>query len=455
MSINVVILAAGQGKRMRSELPKVLHRVADKPMVEHVLDTAAAITEATPVLVYGHGGEKLLAALEHRELHCAEQREQLGTGHAVQQALPHLPANGLVVILYGDVPLLTAEALSALIEVAEPSGFGILTASMDDPSGYGRIIRDNNGNVSSIVEHKDASAEQLAVSEINTGIMAISAEFLHRWIPAIGNNNAQGEYYLTDCVAMAVSEGIAVAASVLDNSDEAMGVNNRHHLAEVERIYQRRIAHDLMDNGVTLMDPARIDVRGELECGRDVRIDINAVFSGTVKLGDGVSIGANCAISDCVIGDDVELLPNCVLDQAVVGSGSRIGPYARLRPETELAAQVHIGNFVEIKKSTIGKGSKVNHLAYVGDAEIGRSVNVGAGTITCNYDGANKHKTVIEDGVFVGSDTQLVAPVTVGRDVTIGAGTTVTEDVEAERLVISRVRQKTIAGWSRPVKNKK
>jgi bifunctional UDP-N-acetylglucosamine pyrophosphorylase/glucosamine-1-phosphate N-acetyltransferase len=455
MSVAIVVLAAGQGKRMHSNLPKVMHRVAGKPMVEHVLDAAAEVASTTPVVVFGHGGERLREGLAHRELLWAEQAEQLGTGHAVAQTLSVLPDTGLVLILYGDVPLLRASSLASLLAAASISGFAVLTVSMSDPRGYGRIVRDAAGNVVRIVEHKDASAAELAITEINTGIMAIDAARLKRWIPKLGNSNAQGEYYLTDCVEMAVAEGVAVKGVLIDDADEAMGVNNRRQLAEVERIHQRRLADALLDAGVTLLDPARIDVRGELICGRDVIIDVNTVFQGRVVLGDNVRVGANNFIADATIGEGVEILPNCVIESATIGAVSRIGPFSRIRPDTHLGRDTHIGNFVEIKKSDIGEGSKVNHLAYVGDAEIGRSVNVGAGTITCNYDGAFKHKTIIEDDVFVGSDTQLVAPVRIGRGVTIGAGTTVTDDVEADKLVISRVRQKTISGWQRPRKPKK
>ena len=455
MSAAIIVLAAGQGKRMHSELPKVLHRVAGKPMVEHVLDTAAAVATATPIVVYGHGGTRLREGLAHRALIWAEQAQQLGTGHAVAQTLMFLPDQGLALILYGDVPLLRSSSLASLLAAGHDTGFAVLTVTMSDPSGYGRIVRDAADNVARIVEHKDASPTELTLGEINTGIMAIEVAHLKRWIPNLGNANAQGEYYLTDCVEMAVAEGIIVKGVLIDDAEEAMGVNNRRQLAEVERIYQRRRAGELLDAGVTLLDPARVDIRGELVCGRDVIIDINVVFEGRVVLGDNVRIGANNVIANTTVGDGVEILPNCVIESATIGPGSRIGPFSRVRPETHLGRDTHIGNFVEIKKSDIGDGSKVNHLAYVGDAEIGRAVNVGAGTITCNYDGAFKHKTIIEDDVFVGSDTQLVAPVRIGRGVTIGAGTTVTEDVEAHKLVISRVRQKTISGWQRPRKPNK
>jgi bifunctional UDP-N-acetylglucosamine pyrophosphorylase / glucosamine-1-phosphate N-acetyltransferase len=454
MSVTVIVLAAGQGKRMHSDLPKVMHRVAGKPMIEHVLDTAAVLSDREPVVVHGHGGERLIAGLAHRAVTWVEQRAQLGTGHAVAQTLPRLPAAGMTLILYGDVPLLSAASLQPLLAAAT-DGMAVLTAHLPDPAGYGRIVRDGDGRLIRIVEHKDAAAAELALNEINTGIMAVDAALLQRWIPRLGNDNAQGEYYLTDCVALAVGEGLNVGSATLAEPSEALGVNNRRQLAEVERLYQAREAGRLLEQGVTLLDPARVDIRGSLECGRDVVIDVNTVFEGRVKLGNGVRIGPNNVIVDSVIGDNVEVLPNCVIESTSIGANARIGPFSRLRPETRLADDVHIGNFVEIKKSDIGLGSKVNHLSYVGDAEVGQRVNVGAGTITCNYDGAHKHKTVLEDDVFVGSDTQLVAPVRVGRGVTIAAGTTVTEDVEAERLVISRVRQKSIAGWQRPRKDKK
>ena len=452
MKLSVCILAAGKGKRMYSDLPKVLHRLAGKPLVGHVLDTAAAITPALPIVVYGHGGERLINAFAGRQIAWVEQREQLGTGHAVAQALPRIPADSLAIILYGDVPLLSVETLRRLIAAAEPSGFALLTAILADPSGYGRVVRDTAGEVVRIVEDKDATPAERAIAEINTGIMAIRGQYLHRWLPTLGNGNAQGEYYLTDCVAMAFAEGIRIAPVAAANALEIAGVNNRVQLAELERAHQLAQARALMEAGVTLADPARIDVRGKLACGRDCVIDVNTVFIGNVGLGNDVVVGANCVISDSTIGDGSEVLPNSIIESARVGAGSRIGPFARLRPETELGTDVHIGNFVEVKKSRIEDGSKANHLAYIGDTEIGRNVNVGAGTITCNYDGANKHKTIIEDDVFIGSDTQLVAPVRVGRGATIGAGTTVTDDVEPDRLVISRVRQKTISGWQRPRK---
>jgi len=359
-----------------------------------------------------------------------------------------------VLILYGDVPLIRRATLEQLLEASRTSGFSLLTAKVSDPVGYGRIVRDATGKIARIVEQKDAAPDELLISEINSGIMVVKGEYLHRWLPTLANNNAQGEYYLTDCVLRAVSEGIVVQGVTTNDEMEIAGVNDRSQLAALERVHQRRLAQSLMAGGVTLMDPARVDVRGELVSGTDTTIDVNVVFEGQVTLGCNVRIGPNCVISNACIGDNVEILANSVIDGARIGAGARIGPFARIRPETELAEGVHVGNFVEVKKSRLGKHSKANHLAYLGDADIGKNVNVGAGTITCNYDGAFKHKTVIEDDVFIGSDSQLVAPVTIGRGVTIGAGTTVTENVEPDRLVISRVRQKTISGWKRPAKPK-
>ena len=424
-------------------------------MVEHVLYTAAAVSDQIPVVVHGYGGQRLIEALSHREVTWVEQAEQLGTGHAVAQALPHVSDGSTVLILFGDVPLLKKSSLDRLVSAAIKTGFAVLTVGMPDPNGYGRIVRDESGSIERIVEQKDANDAELDIAEINTGIMAISASNLESWIPKLNNDNTQGEYYLTDCVAMAVTEGITVKGVMIDDPQEAMGVNDRRQLAQVERHYQRRIADVLMDAGVTLVDPERVDIRGDLQCGRDVVIDVNVIFEGRVSLGNNVRIGPNNFIADCDIDDGVDILPNCVLDSASIGQDSRIGPFSRVRPESRLGNGVHIGNFVEIKKSDIAAGSKVNHLSYVGDAEIGSRVNVGAGTITCNYDGAHKHKTILDDDVFVGSNTELVAPVSIGAGVTIAAGTTVTEDVEADQLVISRVRQKTVAGWKRPQKDKK
>jgi bifunctional UDP-N-acetylglucosamine pyrophosphorylase/glucosamine-1-phosphate N-acetyltransferase len=435
--LNVVVLAAGQGKRMRSDLPKVLHPIAGKPMLAHVLDTARALSAAKVCVVYGHGGEQVRTVLASTDLAWALQEPQLGTGHAVLQALPHAVPPAPTLILYGDVPLIRATTLLRLIAVAGNDKLALLTAHLDNPHGYGRIVR-VNGAVTRIVEEKDADDAERAIHEINTGILVAPGAALARWLPQLGNRNAQGEYYLTDIVAMAVAEGMSVVTAHPDANWEIDGVNSKSQLARLERIHQRNIAETLMEQGVTLADPARIDVRGELVCGRDVSIDVNCVFEGRVILGDGVRIG-----------------PNCVLQDATVGPKSVIGPFARLRPGTVLAEDVHIGNFVEVKNSSIAAHSKANHLAYIGDATVGSRVNVGAGTITCNYDGANKFRTVIEDDVFIGSDTQLVAPVTVGRGATLGAGTTLTKDAPPDALTVSRPKQMTIAGWKRPVKQKK
>jgi len=439
--LNVVILAAGQGKRMRSDLPKVLHPLAGKPLLGHVLDTARAIGATKICVVYGHGGEQVRTALDAPDVTWALQEPQLGTGHAVLQALPGLanavsPAPTFTLVLYGDVPLIRAATLQRLIEVAGNDSLALLTAHVDDPHGYGRIVR-VDGLVTRIVEEKDADDAEKLIREINTGILVAPTAALARWLPALGNRNAQGEYYLTDIVALAVAEGMPVVTAHPDAAWETEGVNSKVQLAALERVHQRNVAEQLMEAGVTLADPARIDVRGELVCGRDVSIDVNCVFEGRVVLGDGVQVRANC-----------------VLENAVVGAGSIVGPFARLRPGTELGRDVHIGNFVEVKNSTIADHSKANHLAYVGDATIGSRVNVGAGTITCNYDGANKFRTVIEDDAFIGSDTQLVAPVTVGRGATLGAGTTLTRDAPPDQLTVSRAKQVSIPGWKRPVKKK-
>ena len=450
LTMNIVILAAGQGKRMRSDLPKVLHPLAGKPLLAHVLDTARELHAAKICVVVGHGGEQVRAALIAPDLAWAIQEPQLGTGHAVLQALPQFYAVPMhdaetagavprapTLILYGDVPLIQAETLVRLIKVAGEGKLALLTAQLANPHGYGRIVR-VDGKVIRIVEEKDADDAERAICEINTGILVAPGAALARWLPQLGNRNAQGEYYLTDIVALAVAEGMEIVTAQPADNWETDGVNSKVQLARLERIHQRNIAETLMEQGVTLADPARIDVRGHLECGRDVFIDVNCVFEGRVVLGDGVRINANCVIQD-----------------AVVGAGSIIGPFARLRPGAVLAEDVHVGNFVEVKNSTIAAHSKANHLAYIGDATVGSRVNVGAGTITCNYDGANKHRTVIEDDVFIGSDTQLVAPVTVGRGATLGAGTTLTRDAPPDQLTVSRPKQISIAGWKRPVKQKK
>ncbi len=452
--MEVVILAAGQGKRMRSVLPKVLQPIAGKPMLTHVLAAARALDAKRICVVYGHGGEVVRERLDAPDLAWARQEPQLGTGHAVQQALPHLTDGALALVLYGDVPLIGVPTLTRLVAAAGERRLALLTVELDNPTGYGRILRDGAGRVTRIVEEKDASAAERTVREVNTGILVAPVTRLRDWLGRIGNNNAQGEYYLTDIIGMAVAEDIEIVTVAPDAVAETLGVNSKPQLAELERMHQRAIAYRLLDDGVTLIDPARIDVRGTLLCGRDVEIDVNCVFEGCVELGDGVRIGANCVIRDTRIGAGTRVAPFSHLDSTTMGADCVIGPYARTRPGTVLGCDVHVGNFVEIKNSVVADHSKANHLAYVGDADIGSRVNIGAGTITCNYDGANKYRTVIEDDVFIGSDTQLVAPVRVGRGATVGAGTTLTKDAPAEQLTVSRTRQLSIAGWKKPVKNK-
>ena len=452
--MNIVILAAGQGKRMHSNLPKVLHPIAGKALVSHVIDTARSLSPQTLCLVYGHGGDAVRTTLAAPDLAWALQEPQLGTGHAVQQALPHLKGDGTTLVLYGDVPLIQAETLKRLLQAAQDA-LAILTVELDDPSGYGRIVRNAKGEVVRIVEQKDSTPEERAVREINTGIMAMPTARLGEWLGRLSNNNAQKEYYLTDIVSMAVTDGLPIHTANPKHAWEVLGVNSKVQLAELERIAQRNAAEALMESGVRLADPARFDVRGELVCGRDVFIDVNCVFEGKVVLDEAVEIGPNCVIRNARIGAGTRLAAFTHIEDAVVGPDGRIGPFARLRPGTELAEDVHVGNFVEIKKSTIAAHSKANHLAYIGDATIGSRVNVGAGTITCNYDGANKFQTIIEDDAFIGSDTQLVAPVKVGRGATLGAGTTLTKDAPADTLTISRAKQLSIPGWKRPAKIKK
>ena len=452
--MNVVILAAGMGKRMQSSLPKVLHPLAGKALLSHVIDTARSLQVSSICVIYGHGGEQVLSAVAADDLRFAKQEPQLGTGHAVAQAIPVLDESVPTLVLYGDVPLTSAASLQRLMDVAGNDRLAILTAEMPDPTGLGRIVREN-GEIKRIVEQKDATEEERRITEINTGIMIAPTAHLKQWLSTLSNNNAQGEYYLTDIVARAVADGVSVVSAQPDAIWETLGVNSKVQLAELERIHQLNIARKLLEQGVHLLDPARIDVRGKLVCGRDVSIDVGCVFEGDVTLEDGVSIAAHCVISNARIGAGATIKPFCHIEDAQVGAQSQIGPYARLRPGTTLAEDVHIGNFVEIKNSQIAAHSKANHLAYVGDATVGSRVNIGAGTITCNYDGANKFRTVIEDDAFIGSDTQLVAPVTVGQGATLGAGTTLTKDAPAGKLTVSRARQITIENWQRPVKIKK
>jgi bifunctional UDP-N-acetylglucosamine pyrophosphorylase/glucosamine-1-phosphate N-acetyltransferase len=450
--LQVVVLAAGQGKRMRSHLPKVLHPLAGKPLLAHVLDTAASLEPAHMCVVIGHGGERVREAFASRPISWAVQAQQLGTGHAVMQALPHVPGSGVMLVLYGDVPLIAASTLSELVSAASGGALALLTQHLEEPRGYGRIVRDPAGRVTRIVEEKDASEAERRIGEVNTGILAVRRDRLERWLSGLRNDNAQGEYYLTDIVAAAVAEGVAVEVRHPGAAYECLGVNSKAELAALERRIQMNQAQRLLDQGVTLADPARVDVRGELTCGRDVVIDINCIFEGRVQLGDGVRVGASCILRDVAVGAGTEIKPFSILEETRIGRDSRIGPYARTRPGTELADEVHIGNFVEVKASTFGARSKANHLAYVGDSSVGSDVNIGAGTITCNYDGAHKHRTVIEDNVHIGSDVQLIAPVTVGRGSTIGAGATISKDVPPGGLTLTQKTQVTKPDWQRPRK---
>jgi bifunctional UDP-N-acetylglucosamine pyrophosphorylase/glucosamine-1-phosphate N-acetyltransferase len=458
MQLSVVILAAGQGKRMHSDLPKVLQPLAGKPLLAHVIATAQALNPANIYVVYGYGGAEVQAALESEAVDWVLQAEQMGTGHAVMQALPLIPDDHHVLILYGDVPLIRATTLQALVAAGE-DGLAVLSAKPADPSGYGRILRAASaagaaGAVIGIVEHKDASPEQLRIAEINTGLMAMPARRLRHWLAGVRNDNAQQEYYLTDIVAAAVQDGVPVRAVVTDNESEVQGVNDKLQLAEVEASLRARRARDLLLAGATLSDPTRVDVRGKVRLGRDVSIDINVLLIGDVVLGARVKIGPNCVVENASIGDDTVVHANSVIDQAVVGQGCIVGPFARLRPGTVLGSGAHIGNFVEVKNSSLGAGSKANHLTYLGDADVGAGVNVGAGSVTCNYDGANKWRTTIADGAFIGSGSMLVAPVAIGANATIGAGSTITADAPADKLTLARAKQTTVEGWQRPTKQK-
>ncbi len=454
--LQVIILAAGKGTRMYSSKPKVLHRLAGKPLVQHVIDSARELHAETVSLVYGYGAEQVKQALVSEKLLWCEQKEQLGTGHAVQQAVEHIVDAANVLILYGDVPLLGATTLEKLLAVKKHRAIALLTACLDNPAGYGRIVRSCEKNtIEKIVEEKDADNEIRQINEINTGVMVVDGEKLKKWLARIGNNNAQGEYYLTDLIELAVSEGEAITSYTVEDNKEIEGINNKNQLAEIEREYQKRQANQLMTRGVTLKDPSRFDLRGTLEVGQDVSIDINVIIEGDCKIGDNVTIGANSVLKDAIIGNNVNIFENCVIEKSQVNHGCNIGPFARLRPETQLDDNVKVGNFVEIKKARIAKGSKVSHLSYIGDTDMGKNVNVGAGTITCNYDGANKHLTKIGDNAFIGSNTALVAPIEIGSGATIGAGSTLSRNAEADKLTFTRAEQKTIAGWKRPVKKKK
>ena len=454
MTLAVVILAAGKGTRMKSSMPKVLHPLAHKPLVQHVIDTARSLDPSQIVVVYGHGGDQVREVVIDADLSWAEQAEQLGTGHAVQQAMPHIKEADRVLVLYGDVPLTSAETLRELLDQAG-KGMGLLTINLDDPSGYGRIVRDDKGAVERIVEQKDANADELAIQEVNTGIMVFPGEKLSGWLNGLSNNNAQGEYYLTDLLAMAVSDGVSIAVTQPEHQFEADGVNNKLQLAELERAYQRLQADRLMTDGVLLRDPNRFDLRGSLMHGTDCEIDINVIIEGNVTLGNNVKIGANVVLRNVSIGDNTVVVENCIFDDATVGADCTIGPFSRLRPGADLTGGAHIGNFVEIKKSVVGLGSKVNHLTYIGDSQIGAGVNIGAGTITCNYDGANKHTTVIGDNAFIGSNSALVAPVTIGKGATIGAGSVIRKDTPDDKLTLSGGKQVTIENWERPKKQPK
>lgn len=455
MALNIIILAAGKGTRMHSDIPKVLHEIGGQSILAHVIDCAKMLNPSKIIVVYGYGGEVVRKAFSHENITWVNQAEQHGTGHAVQQAEPFLEIDAQSLVMLGDVPLVDAAVCKALIEKAN-NKLAILSFNKADPSGYGRIVRADNQNVLAIIEHKDATADQRKIVEVNTGIMAMPNVHLIKWLSQITNNNAQGEYYLTDIVALAVEQGVDVVSEITDDEWSVTGINSKTDLSSIERVYQTRTAQKLLQQGVTLKDPDRLDVRGSLSCGKDVEIDVNCVFEGNVTLGDKVKISANCFIKNATIKNGVQIAPFTHIDDTVIGEDSRIGPFARLRPGTKLAADTHIGNFVELKNSQVDVGSKINHLSYVGDTTIGKRVNIGAGTITCNYDGANKFRTVIEDGAFIGSDSQLVAPITIGENATIAAGSTITKNAPADALTFCRAKeQKSIVGWKRPVKIKK
>lgn len=455
MALNIIILAAGKGTRMHSNTPKVLHEIGGQSILAHVIDCAKALNPSKIIVVYGYGGETVREAFLHENITWVNQTEQLGTGHAVQQAAPFLDANAQSLLMLGDVPLVDVAACKALIEQAN-NKLAILSFNKADPTGYGRIVRADNQNVVAIVEHKDATVAQRNIVEVNTGIMAMPNLYLTKWLSQLTNNNAQGEYYLTDIVALAVQRGIEVVAEITDDEWSVTGINSKTDLSALERVYQTRIAHKLLQQGITLKDPTRLDVRGALSCGKDVEIDVNCIFEGHVTLGDNVKISANCVIKNATIKAGVQVAPFTHIDDTEIGENSRIGPFARLRPGTTLAANTHIGNFVEIKNSQVDTDSKINHLSYIGDSTVGKNVNIGAGTITCNYDGVNKHRTNIQDDVFIGSDTQLIAPITIGKGATIAAGSTITKDAPADQLTFCRAKdQKSIQSWKRPAKIQK
>jgi bifunctional UDP-N-acetylglucosamine pyrophosphorylase / glucosamine-1-phosphate N-acetyltransferase len=460
MNLQIIILAAGQGKRMYSNTPKVLHPLAGKPMLTRVVETAQQLNPDAIHIIYGHGGEQIKNSLPDLPVHWVHQAEQLGTGHAVMQALPHIPPHAQVLVLSADVPLIQAKTLRALIERSttqdiHQSVLALLVANLEDPSGLGRIIRNNQGEISAIVEEKDAQEQEKNIKEIYTGICCAKASDLEVWLPQLGNSNAQGEYYLTEIIAMAVKNQTPITSLTVSDCFEVQGVNNRLQLQQLERVWQKRTAEQFLAEGVMIADANRFDLRGELTCGKDVFIDVNCVLSGTVILGDGCKIGPNCTLTNVTLGAGTEIYPNSVLEGSIIADECQIGPFARLREGTKLAAHCKIGNFVETKKAVFDEGSKANHLSYLGDVILGKKVNIGAGTITCNYDGANKHQTIIEDGAFIGSDTQLVAPVTIGTHATIGAGSTIRKNAPAYELTLTESRQKTLPGWKRPVKKQK
>ena len=452
MSLSIVILAAGQGTRMHSDKPKVLNLLAGKPLLTHVYETAIKIEHREIYIVYGCGGEQVKNTLESSQVSWVKQEEQLGTGHAIQQVLPDIPKSDDILILYGDVPLISEVSLTKLVEAAANTGFSLLTAYFDKPYGYGRIVRDGNDNITAIVEEKDATEEQQNICEVNAGFMVIRAEILNRSINSLNKKNKQNEYYLTDIVEIAVNDDVKVSPILAESAVEVQGINTRTQLSEAERYYQIIQAYRLMDQGVGITDPSRFDLRGELEIGHDNEIDVNVVMEGKLKLGNNNSIAPNCVIKDTIIGNNVKIFANSVIENSIIGNDCYIGPFARIRPDSVLDDHVHVGNFVEIKKSSLGKRTKANHLSYIGDTEVGSDTNVGAGVITCNYDGVNKHRTTIGDNVFVGSDVQLIAPVKIEDGSTIAAGSTITKDVDANSLAISRTEQKLVSFWERPKK---
>lgn len=450
--VNFVILAAGKGTRMRSSLPKVLHKLSGRSMLGHVVAAVESLGKAKKIIVTGHGAEQVEQQFKSPTTIFIQQKEQLGTGHAVHMAVPELCSDAVVIVLYGDVPLIRPATIQKILAVVTESTMGLLTINLDQPTGYGRIVRNTKGDITEIIEQKDASVEQLKITEVNTGVLALQSSQLSDWLPKITNNNAQGEYYLTDLVAIAREAGVEIISVNPESATEVEGVNNRVQLSQLERAHQRQLAEVLMESGTSLADPARFDQRGELSAGTDNFIDINCVFNGSVTIGSNVSIGANCQISDSTIGDGVSILPNTIIESSVVGDRAVVGPFARLRPGTKMESDTKVGNFVETKKTLVGKGSKINHLSYVGDAQLGENVNIGAGTITCNYDGVSKHKTDLGDGVFVGSNSTLVAPIKVDKGGFIAAGSTVTTEVPSDSLAVGRAKQRNIKGWKRPTK---